>query len=71
MSVKRDVIEVHAKHPNWHSGMIAEFLGVQPSTVREIGRSANLTFAPKTLLSVKRQFKRVRYAGWAGEGRGW
>lgn len=69
MSIKNDVIEIHLKHPDWHSDMIAQFLGVMPETVRGIGSKARITFPPKNALTVKRQFKKARYAGWAGDSR--
>lgn len=65
--IKLDVIEINLRHPEWSADHIAEFLGIEPSTVRNVGTKSGLRFAPKRIKKLARQgFKKVRYAGWAG-----
>lgn len=63
MTLKLDVIEINRRHPSWTSDKIAEFLNTSSANVRTVGYRSHLRFAPKTMLSIKRRFVRVPYAG--------
>lgn len=70
MTLAWDVELANKNHPDWSSDRIAEFLGAHPSSVRWVGGYKGLTFAAKNKSPMKRQFRKVRYAGYES-GEGW